>query len=328
MYKAGTFEIAHKLSPNVLTVLNYHRVDDPFREDFDTFRSNVSTTPAEFTRQMDYLAAKYNVISGAELADCVKKRRNLPPHAAIVTFDDGYYDNYANAHPILKARNLPAIIFLTTDYIGDKKPFYWDLVAYCFHHTVKSQAELPRLGLQTWVDDVSKNRSMQNWIALLKTMPDSEKQALVETLPGILGVSVAQDAFANVMMSWAQVKELSESGVEMGGHTASHPILTRIPPDAASAELVRSKQKIEAETGKRVLSFAYPNGQTGDFNADLMNRVRDAGYDIAFTLLYGPTRYTTVMKNPFAIRRIFLTYKDSFPRFVAKLAGIGRIKPI
>lgn len=328
LQKAGVFEIAHKLSPNFLTVLNYHRIDDPFRVGFDTFRSNVSATPVDFARQMDYVAKRYNVISGAELVDCLKKRRKLPPHAAMITFDDGYYDNYSNAYPVLKARNLPAIIFLATDYIGEQKPFYWDLIAYCFHHTKKTQAEFPHLGLQSWADDNSRNKAMQNWIAVLKRLTEMEKQALVEKLPGILDVSVSADAFTNLMMSWSHARELSENGIEMGGHTASHPILTRISPEDASTELAKSKKCIETAIKKRVLSFAYPNGQSEDFNADLMDRVRDAGFEIAFTLLSGPTRYSTVMKNPFAIRRIFLTYKDTFPRFVAKLTGFGRFKSI
>jgi peptidoglycan/xylan/chitin deacetylase (PgdA/CDA1 family) len=142
----------------------------------------------------------------------------------------------------------------------------------------------------------------------------------------LLDVSVPPNAFSNLMMSWSQAKELSDNNIEMGGHTASHPILTRIAPEQASSELVRSKRRIEEAVGKRVVSFAYPNGQADDFNADLMARVREAGFETAFTLLVGPTRYSTVMKNPFSIRRIFLTYKDSFARFAAKLAGIGRLK--
>jgi len=325
LQKAGIFEFAHKLSPNLLTVLNYHRIDDPFREGFDTFRPNVSATTSDFARQMEYVARKYTVISGAELADCVKKRRKLPPRAAIITFDDGYYDNYTNAYPILKDRNIPAIIFLATDYIGEKMPFYWDLIAYCFHHTQMTQAYFPHLGSQSWEDETSRNKAMQNWIAVLKKLPNVEKQSLAEKLPEILDVFVPRDAFVNLMMSWSHVRELSENGIEMGGHTASHPILTRISLEDASSELVRSKKLIEEAVGKRVLSFAYPNGQAEDFNADLIARVRDADFEIAFTLLSGPTRYSTVMKNPFAIRRIFLTHKDSFSRFVAKLAGINRI---
>ena len=326
MQKAGIFDVTRKLSPHLLTVLNYHRIDDPWRGDFDTFRPNVSATPADFARQMDYLAKRYNVISGEELAHCVRMRRQLPPSAALITFDDGYFDNYRNAYPILKARRLPGIIFLASDYIGEKKPFYWDLIAYCFHHTEKTQADLPHLGSQSWADERSRRTVMQSWIAVLKKLPEVEKQELVEKIPMLLEVTVTPDAFSNLMMSWSQAKELSDNGIEMGGHTASHPILTRIAPEQASSELVRSKRRIEEAVGKRVVSFAYPNGQAGDFNADLMARVREAGFETAFTLLVGPTRYSTVMKNPFAIRRIYLSYRDSFSRFAAKLAGIGRLK--
>jgi hypothetical protein len=58
LQKIGIFEIARKVSPNVLTVLNYHRIDNPFRTDFETFHSNVSATPADFAGQMDYVAQR------------------------------------------------------------------------------------------------------------------------------------------------------------------------------------------------------------------------------------------------------------------------------
>lgn len=324
-HKLGMFDLARKLSPNLLTVLNYHRIDDPFREGFDTFRSNVSATPSGFAKQMDYVSKKYNVISGAELATSIKGGRPLPAHAAIITFDDGYYDNYTNAYPILKARNLRAIIFLATDFIGSCRPFFWDLIAYCFFHTKKEQADLPHLGPQSWADESTRDMVMQHMIEAIKRIPEAEKQKLPDQLPSILGIDLPDDAFKNLMMSWSNARELSENAIEMAAHTESHPILTRISLDEASTELLRSKRRIEEEIHKPVLSFAYPNGQPADFNAELMDRVHRAGFEIAFTLLPGPTRHATVMKSPLAIRRIFLSYRDSFPRFAAKLVGLDRI---
>jgi len=324
-HRLGLFDLARKLTPNLLTVLNYHRIDDPFRAGFDNFRPNVSATPSDFAAQMDYVSQKYNVISGAELAAFIKGGRQLPAHAAIITFDDGYYDNYTNAYPILKARNLPVTIFLATDFIGTCKPLFWDLIAFCFFHTKKERADLPHLGSQSWVDESTRDIVMQHLMEALKRMSDAEKQKLIDQLPSILGVNVPDDAFKNLMMSWSDARELSENGIEMAAHTASHSILTRISLDEASAELLRSKRHVEEEIGKPVLSFAYPNGQATDFNAELMDRVHRAGFEIAFTLLPGPTRRATVIKSPLAIRRIFLSYRDSFPRFAAKLVGLDRI---
>jgi peptidoglycan/xylan/chitin deacetylase (PgdA/CDA1 family) len=324
-HRLGLFDVARKLTPNLLTALNYHRIDDPFGHGFDTFRPNVSATPSDFAAQMDYVSQKYNVISGTELVAFIKGERQLPARAAIITFDDGYYDNYANAYPILKARNLRAIIFLATDFIGSRKPFFWDLIAYCFFHTKKEHAHLPHLGPQSWVDASTRDIVMQQLIEALKRMPDTEKQKLIAQLPSILRVDLPDDAFKNLMMSWSDARELSENGIELGAHTASHPILTRISLDEASAELLQSKRHIEEQIGEPVLSFAYPNGQAADFNAELMNRVHRAGFEIAFTLLPGPTQRATVIKNPLTIRRIFLRYTDSFPRFAAKLGGLDRI---
>ena len=212
-HKLGMFDLARKLTPNLLTVLNYHRIDDPSRAGFDTFRPNVSATPSSFAAQMDYVSQKYNVISGRQLADFIKGRHPLPAHAAVITFDDGYDDNYSNACPILKARNLPAIIFLATDFIGTHKPFFWDLVAYCFFHTQKKQAHFPLIDAQSWVDEATRGLVIQHLIETLKKISDVEKQKVVNQLPRILGVNLPEDAFQNLMMSWSDARELSENGI-------------------------------------------------------------------------------------------------------------------
>jgi len=325
LHKMGIYNLARKFMPHHLTVLNYHRIDNPNREGFDTFRPNVSASPAKFARQMDYVAQNYHVISGWELAAFIKTGRALPPRAALVTFDDGYLDNYINAYPILKARNLPAVIFLATDYIGSDKPFYWDLVAYCFHNSKMNSAEFPYIGIHTWTSQITRDQVMHHLIEVLKKLPEQEKQLIVTCLPEILGVNIPAGTFTHMMISWSQVREMSDNGIEMGGHTTSHPILTRVSLDEAATEISQSRQRIEDELRKSATSFAYPNGQASDFNGEIVKRVQQAGFETAFTLLSGPTRYETVVSQPFAIRRIFLSYEDSFSRFVAKLVGVPRI---
>ena len=90
------FDAVQHLFPNVLTVLNYHRIDNPFRAGFDTLKINVSATPDDFARQMDYVKGHYNVINCEHLVLYLRGEKDLPPHAAVITFDDGYYDNLFN----------------------------------------------------------------------------------------------------------------------------------------------------------------------------------------------------------------------------------------
>jgi peptidoglycan/xylan/chitin deacetylase (PgdA/CDA1 family) len=82
---------------------------------------------------------------------------------------------------------------------------------------------------------------------------------------------------------------------------------------------------VESEIQKPVNSLAYPNGQAADFSGEVMNIARETGFRLAFTLLPGPTRYSTVRNNPLAIRRVYIGRNHTFPRFVAALAGLPRL---
>jgi peptidoglycan/xylan/chitin deacetylase (PgdA/CDA1 family) len=320
----GVYDVTRKLNPRALTVLNYHRINDIHQDAFYTFRPNVSAARDGFAQQMEYVKANYNLIKCEQLAAWLKGKFELPPHAALVTFDDGYYDNLANAYPVLRALSIPAIIFLTTDFIGAKIPLYWDYVAYCFSQTEKDSVYLPIVGSVSWSTEEERDIVLSNWVNELKAIPDVEKREIVSGLANLLNVTISEDAFSDLYLDWDQVRQLNQDGIEFGSHTMGHPILTRVDLAQVEAELMKSKKKIEDEIGSAVFAFAYPNGQKDDFSPEIINLVQKSGMEIAFSLLPGPTWYSTVRKNPFAIRRIYIGNKDTFPRFVAKLNGVSR----
>ena len=324
--RIGVFRAFQALTPRTLTVLNYHRVADPKTDGRETFRPNISATPENFAWQMDYMRKHFNLISGAELSAWLHGAQKLPPYAAMVTFDDGYHDNFLNAYPILKARNIPAIIFLTTNYIDKGAPFYWDVLAYAFRHTAKRQVDLPLIGLRHWENDEEMVRVMLAWAETSKLLPDAEKKEALQDTLAVLDVSVPADAFHGLQLTWDQIREMAQNGIEMGSHTVSHPILTRISLAQVKEELDKSKKRIEAEIGMPVFSFAYPNGGSADFAPETQNLLRELGYQLAFSLMPGPTQYATVKKDPYAIRRIFLRHADTHGRFVGKITGLGRVE--
>ena len=323
--KLGWHNFLQMLYPRTLTVLNYHRIDDPYCEDFSTFKPNVSALPEMFDLQMEYLARHYNIVSAIQVAAWVTEGHPLPPRSALITFDDGYYDNYKNAYPILRKRNLPAVIFLASNFMESKTLFFWDLIAYCFHNSQYDHLEIPAVGSFTWKDDVSRDLVVKRVIEILKTLPENEKKRLAGSFPEIMKVPISNDVFSGIFLSWDQVREMNAHGIEMGAHTASHPILTRVHPHDMKVEIVKSKNRIEEEIGRSLHSFAYPNGQRTDFDLDVIREIKTAGFQTAYTLLPGPTRIETIRNHPYQIRRIFLSYKDTFPRFVAKLSGLSRI---
>ncbi|HSL41891.1 MAG TPA: polysaccharide deacetylase family protein [Anaerolineales bacterium] len=307
-----------------LTVVNYHRIDDPNRSDFDSFKPNVSATPEDFDRQMNYLAKWFHVVSLQDVVDWLDGHRELPPHAALITFDDGYLDNFTAAFPILRRHKFPALIFLTTGHIGTDRPFYWDLAAYCFYHTQKDQVMLPDGNLLRWSTQEQRERALKDWVESLKKLPETEKQSWVDRLPEALGVSIPKGFFQSLMVDWDQVREMQQGGIEFGAHTVHHPILTRIPLEQVCKEVEASKSKIEEETGKAVLGFAYPNGESSDLNRQIEKAVADSGIRAAFTLLNGPSPLSEVKRNPYAIRRIFISHRHSLPVFASLLHPLNR----
>jgi peptidoglycan/xylan/chitin deacetylase (PgdA/CDA1 family) len=309
-----------------LTVLNYHRIGDVSQDGFDTFKPTVSASAEGFAAQMDYTLRWFNAVSLGDVVRWLDGQAKLPPHAALITFDDGYLDNYTLAYPILRERNLPAAIFLTTGHIEQDVPFYWELLAYCFYHTGRDAITFPNGAQMQWKDAAERNRVAMDLAESLKVLPEDEKAAWVSRLASTLDVSVPGGFFRNLMMTWEQVREMSRGGIEFGGHTVRHPILSRVSLERAGAEISDSKARVERELGKPVLGFAYPNGGRVDFNREIEKLAEQAGYRTAFSLINGPTSLREIKRNPFAIRRIFISHRHSIHEFAVLTNWVNRYR--
>ena len=324
--KADLLRTIQKTNPKTLTVLNYHRIADISNVGFDTFKPNVSADLDAFSNQMDYVADHYNVIRCDTIRRWLRGEIELPPNPALITFDDGYFDNMKNAYPVLKDKGLSAIIFLASGYMGSQTPFFWDLAAYCFYHSGKDSVLMPNGERRSWVDMWSLDKIVNKWVMYVKYLQEDERQAYLERLSADLDVAVPDNAFDGLYLSWDQVREMNNEVVEFGAHTVSHPILSRIPLGQAEKELIESKARIESEIGLEVTTFAYPNGGSSDFSSEVVGLVKKTGYEMAFSLMPGPASFAEVRKDKFTIRRIFIGNSDTLPRFAAKLMGGERLQ--
>jgi len=322
--KMRVWDLWRYLNPDMLTVLNYHRIANPDAPNA-FFKPNISATPEMFDAQLDYLEKNFNVISIRDLVSWLNGEEELPERAALITFDDGYRDNYLYAYPTLKRRWMPAAIFLATGYIDNNKPFFWDLLAYAMMNTKKDYLSLRIGGTFDWESEQEKEANIRPLVEALKNLAEDQKIQAVDEVISLLDVAIPDNLFDDLFLTWNQVIEMSKDGIEMGGHTVNHPILTRVPPKLAAEEIVGCKLKIESATGRKVISFAYPNGQAGDYNKKLMAFVKKTGYEVAFSLRSGPQEYKKTKSSRYAIRRVFLSHHDTLPKFIAKLYGLPRL---
>ncbi len=326
VYNDSVIGLGRRVFAKSLTVINYHRIGDPHQPGFDSFRPNISAHPDMFRQQLEYLIRWYNVIEARDLINWLNQEKPLPSNAALITFDDGYLDNYTQAYPILRKYDLPALIFLTSGHIDTDQPFYWDLAAYCFHHTTQDHIAFPDRKEQFWADESEKELVSTAWIESMKKIPNEEKKKWVAQLPQTLKVSVPSNFFRNLMMNWDQIREMNKNRIEFGGHTINHPILSKVPLDEAFNEIDGSRKRIEHELGREVQSFAYPNGMSDNFNSDIEKAVARAKYQAAFTLLNGPTSLQEVRKNHYTIRRIFISHTHTLPQFSLLTNFINRYR--
>ena len=286
----------HLIPKNNITILMYHRVTS--KE--SPLDSNVITSSKEnFEKQMKYLSENCNVITFNDLKEKPKK------NSIIITFDDGYKDNYTTAYPILKKYNLPATIFLATGHINKNELFWWDKIAYIINKTKIKKFS-------------SKEQTIINIQEKLKKVSESKKKSSIKKLEKTLKVKIPK--IENIALSWENIKEMSKNNISFGAHTVSHPIITRISLKEAKSEILKSKNKIEKMINKKVSVFAYPNGGKEDMSDQIDKFLKENGFDFSVSTIYGTTE-----KDSFRLNRIGVQYEDDLKFFRIKLSGIGKV---
>ena len=123
--KKGVIRLLHQVSRLAgaryegLLILTYHRISEDVVAD-----DPLQVSAATFARQMAFVKHHLHVISGEELAACVARRMPVPGRSCLITFDDGWADNYSRALPVLTGHGLPAVVFLSTDFVGTARVFW------------------------------------------------------------------------------------------------------------------------------------------------------------------------------------------------------------
>jgi peptidoglycan/xylan/chitin deacetylase (PgdA/CDA1 family) len=218
----------------------------------------------------------------------------LPRRSLCITFDDGYADNHDLAMPILRRHGLTATFFVTTGVIGGGR-MWNDTVIEAVRHTAAGRIDGRDLGLDELgslpLDSPARRRSaIERLLPAIKHLEPADRADRVERLRRLCGADLRQD----LMMSEAQVRGLRDGGMQIGGHTVTHPILSRLADAEARREISLGKQTLERWLGSEVPVFAYPNGRPGDdFEPRHGQMAREAGFVAALTTAWGVASRST-----------------------------------
>lgn len=313
--------INSSLSDN-LTILAYHRIYDMGDENFFPFDPElISATQSDFKIQMTYVKNHYNPITFNDLINHINNGENLPKKPIIITFDDGHKDNYTNAYPILKELNMPAAIFISTEYIDSNNIFWFDWVAHLVYKTKSKNISLNNGGyialLHNSID--SRRKVTEELLKYLMTLINvSRKDCLIEMAEQLNVKILENDKEKSSALSWSQVIEMSKNGIEFGSHTVSHPILSKLDDSELKFELKNSKKEIELHINKQVDTIAYPVGGNSEFNQKVVNSCKDFGYVLGVSYISGVEPLP--IKNVFSLKRLHVERYTNISRFKAMLA--------
>ena len=219
-----------------LPIVMYHHVG-PLPPNPDLYRRDLTVSPDLFDRTLARLEEQgVETVTMADLFEHFAGGNALPKRSVVLTFDDGYDDNYEHAFRLLEQRGMVGTFFITTDFVG--RPGY---------------------------------------------------------------------------LTWDQVVEMAEAGMEIAAHSSNHADFTRIGPNELRRQLVEPKAILEHHIGQRVRFMAYPAGK---YNAAVMAATRAAGYQAAVTVQHG-TRH--LPGSAFELRRVRARGADSATEIVTRM---------
>ncbi len=296
---SGLDWLYRRLSGSGLVILMLHRL----RDEQDPYPLSVSR--AQLRQIVGWLRTRGALVA---LGEGLRELSPVAPqrvHYAL-TFDDGYRDNLglidANLGPV------PAVVYVATGHIGGEPIWAYRLV-HAVESRSRNQIDLGGLGLGHF--DLSLADDRRRLYTLLpprlKRLEPAELEAWVDRVceqarPRPLPHEDRE------MLEWSDVRRLAAGGVEIGGHTCSHAILSRLDEAAASEEIGLSRASIATELGAPPRHFAYPNGGNDDFGERDVRLVREAGFETATTSIEGINRPGA---DPYRLLR-FNVYEDRF----------------
>jgi len=310
LYKSGILPLMQSMmNSKTLIILAYHRIYNagayfPFDNDL------ISATPEQFEQQLRFISANgFTVIDFHDLREIMHSKEIKGNRYAVITFDDGFEDNYTFAFPLLRKFGMKAVIFLVTDCIDSTIPFWFDRFAFYYKQGLIKACHFP-VGSEPPVE----NMPLVDLLSFMKTIPNQIRLGIMDNLDRE-NIELFDDETIGGLsrpLSWAQIREMNEHGIEFGSHTCSHPAIPMLTEDSTvEQEIAGSKHVIESEIGTRVVSFSYPIGAASPL---AMFYVKKHGYEFAVDYYHSKNKLTRHF-NPFALHRLHMETSLSYDEY-------------
>lgn len=271
----------------------FHEFEEPFCKNLDLI--------------CRYISANYEPVTLSAIAAAIHGKRRLPANALTVTVDDGYRKFLVFGHPIFKKYGISTTVYAVAGFSDGRLWLWTDQVAFVIEQTARRAFSVEvEKGKPLDMDlssPTSRSHSARSLREALKEVPNQRRLEFLKDFASLCGVEIPPSAPAGRRaLSWDEMRGLSADGVEIGCHTDSHPILSRISDRAELEREIRgAKEVMEARLNRRVDHFCYPNGREIDISEAAVACVQEAGFASSVTCTFG---LNTLRANPLRIKRL------------------------
>jgi peptidoglycan/xylan/chitin deacetylase (PgdA/CDA1 family) len=302
LWSGASFLLSQLPARDSLLVLNYHRIGNPNDDLFDP--GVFSATADQFDNQISYLKRHVSLVTLEEALAFIDGtiKEKMSSCRVLITFDDGYLDNYNIAFPILRSHGAQGVFFLATSMVGSCHLPWWDHIAFL----VKT-ARTHRFTLSYPSDlavDLDKNGLNESLRAVLRSYKNPANSDSARFIQELGEASMGEDPPKTMrrFLSWDEAREMSKCGMAIGSHTHSHHVLSQLEPSRQYEELSTSRAILKEQLGVEVDVLAYPVGGRTSFTDQTRSAAREAGYRAAFSF-YGGTNLPG-KTSPYDVNRI------------------------
>ena len=206
---------------------------------------------------------------------------------ALITFDDGYLDNYEIAHPILRSHGVQGVFFLVTSMVGSQHIPWWDQISYLMKTGRKRRFTLRYpADLEVDIDQKGMEKSLRSVLKLYKRPENTDparfmSEVAEETQGAELPTTLRR------FLNWDEAREMSREGAAIGSHTHSHNLLSQLEPERQYEELSKSRAILKEQLGIAVDTIAYPVGKKDAFTDETKRIAQEVGYRAGFSFYGG-----------------------------------------
>ena len=310
--------VLHRFGKGRVAILNYHRI---YRDD-DTLDSAIfdtdvfSCSESQFAAQLDHLQSLGRILSLDEYLYWLEKGEGPGGYTALITFDDGYFDNYEIAFPILKARDTSACFFVPTESIEGRRLGWWDIISYIVKNTRKGSVNIQgAISLQLDIESLGPEAAIRHILGRFKTDKQVDADLVLEELAAACDVGMpSNEVQSGQLMTVENLLEMQGAGMEIGGHGHSHRVLGQLTEVEQKTEIGRCTEMLSQWMGQRTRAFAYPVGLEGSYSDITKSLVNNFGYDVAFNFIEKARAARFNQADRYDIDRLAV-YRPTDPQF-------------